>query len=107
MKVRLYSHIYLHSTSLFDSLNSWTVNIHQDASYLYTEPQKLYGIWFALDDATEENGCLQFIPGSHHEEITYRFVRNPDNKSQKLCVDAGTKKTYDESKFVLEPMKKG
>lgn len=29
------------------------------------EPMKLYGVWIALDDATEENGCLWFIPGSH------------------------------------------
>lgn len=38
---------------------------HQDASFLYMEPLKLYGLWIALDDATEENGCLWFIPGSH------------------------------------------
>lgn len=26
---------------------------------------KCIGLWLALDDATEENGCLQFINGSH------------------------------------------
>lgn len=83
------------------------VNTHQDASYLFTEPPKLYGLWFALDDATEENGCLQFIPGSHHEPVTHRFIRNPDPNSEKLCIYTGTKKTYDDSLFKVEPVKKG
>ena len=38
---------------------------HQDASFLWIEPLKLYGVWLPVDDATEENGCLWFIPGSH------------------------------------------
>ena len=38
---------------------------HQDGSYLYTEPLKIAGVWIALEDCTVENGCLQFIPGSH------------------------------------------
>jgi phytanoyl-CoA hydroxylase len=41
------------------------VGTHQDASYLYTEPLKVIGIWIALEDCTLENGCLHFIPGSH------------------------------------------
>ncbi|XP_065226220.1 phytanoyl-CoA dioxygenase domain-containing protein 1 homolog [Planococcus citri] len=85
------------------------VNTHQDASYLYTEPPKLYGFWFALHDATEENGCLQFIPGSHHEEVTYRFIRNPDPNSEQLCISTGAQKTktYDDDRFKFEPVKKG
>lgn len=38
---------------------------HQDGSYLYTEPLKVIGIWIALEDCTPDNGCLEFIPGSH------------------------------------------
>lgn len=38
---------------------------HQDATFLHTDPMKLFGIWIALEDAKEENGCLYFIPGSH------------------------------------------
>ncbi len=39
---------------------------HQDATYLYMEPSlKMIGFWIALEDATLENGCLSFIPGSH------------------------------------------
>lgn len=42
-----------------------TVILHQDSTFLYTEPMKLMGFWIALEDATLENGCLWFIPGSH------------------------------------------
>lgn len=48
-----------------------TVSPHQDASFLYTEPLgRVLGLWIALEDATLENGCLWFIPGSHTSEDT-------------------------------------
>src|ERR1700752_4975108 len=34
------------------------VSCHQDATFLYTEPLNLVGLWFALEDATIENGWL-------------------------------------------------
>ena len=40
---------------------------HQDSPYLWTEPQSCIGLWFALEDATLENGCLWGIPGQHKE----------------------------------------
>lgn len=44
---------------------------HQDSSFLHMEPMKLFGVWLAVDDATEENGCLHFIPGSHLTDGLY------------------------------------
>ena len=39
---------------------------HQDYSYwTRTKPVAHLTCWCALDDATEENGCLQYIPCSH------------------------------------------
>jgi len=39
---------------------------HQDYSYwTRTKPVAHLTCWCALDDATVENGCLQYIPGSH------------------------------------------
>ena len=31
---------------------------HQDASFLITEPNSVVGLWWALEDATRDNGCL-------------------------------------------------
>jgi len=39
---------------------------HQDYSYwTRTKPIAHLTCWCALDDSTKENGCLQYIPGSH------------------------------------------
>lgn len=38
---------------------------HQDSTFLYTNPPSAVGFWYALEDATRENGCLSFLPGSH------------------------------------------
>src|SRR5438270_8986514 len=51
------------------------VTCHQDATFLYTEPLSVTGLWFALEDATTENGCLWAIPGGHKEALKSRFVR--------------------------------
>jgi phytanoyl-CoA hydroxylase len=51
------------------------VTCHQDATFLYTEPGGVVGLWFALEDATTENGCLWALPGGHRLGLKSRFVR--------------------------------
>lgn len=48
---------------------------HQDATFLYTEPLNMVGLWFALEAATIENGCLWAISGGHKVGLKSRFVR--------------------------------
>jgi len=39
---------------------------HQDYSYwTRTQPMQHLTCWIGLDDSTVENGCLQYVPGSH------------------------------------------
>ena len=39
---------------------------HQDYSYwTWTTPMAHLSCWIGLDDATPDNGCLYFVPGSH------------------------------------------
>jgi ectoine hydroxylase-related dioxygenase (phytanoyl-CoA dioxygenase family) len=46
---------------------------HQDYSYwTRTEPMAHLTCWIALDDATRENGCLQYVPGSHRWNLLPR-----------------------------------
>ncbi len=81
------------------------VTCHQDATFLFTEPLRLVGLWFALEDATIENGCLWAIPGGHKLGLKSRFVRAegggtrfdvldsspwPEEKLQPLEVSKGT-----------------
>mmetsp|Transcript_48488 Transcript_48488/g.152368 ORF Transcript_48488/g.152368 Transcript_48488/m.152368 type:complete len:404 (+) Transcript_48488:35-1246(+) len=51
------------------------VDRHQDSSFLYTEPPSCLGVWLALEDADETNGCLRVRRGSHREPIRERLVR--------------------------------
>jgi ectoine hydroxylase-related dioxygenase (phytanoyl-CoA dioxygenase family) len=49
---------------------------HQDSTFLYTNPPSAVGFWYALEDATLENGCLSFLPGSHRwAPVEKRLVR--------------------------------
>jgi len=51
------------------------VTCHQDATFLYTAPLRMVGLWFALEDAGLENGCLWVIPGGQRLGLKSRFVR--------------------------------
>ncbi len=53
---------------------------HQDSTYIYTDPESCVGFWFALEDATLKNGCMQFIPGAHKAPLRKRNYRKPDGK---------------------------
>jgi len=39
---------------------------HQDATYFGLRPYVHVTAWLALTEATAENGCMEFLPGSHH-----------------------------------------
>jgi phytanoyl-CoA hydroxylase len=55
------------------------VGCHQDATFLYTEPLTVTGFWFAIEDATLQNGCLWAAPGGHRTTLRTLFKRRgPD-----------------------------
>lgn len=51
------------------------VRWHQDATFLVTEPETVVAFWFALEDATLDNGCLWVQPGGHRGPLRERFGR--------------------------------
>jgi phytanoyl-CoA hydroxylase len=54
------------------------VNSHTDHTFLWTEPRSCVGFWFAIDDATVENGCMWALPGGHRLPVRSRFRRVGD-----------------------------
>lgn len=54
------------------------VGFHQDSTFLYTEPESCIGLWFALEDATVQNGCMQFLRGAHKEALKQINRRQAD-----------------------------
>jgi phytanoyl-CoA hydroxylase len=52
------------------------VTCHADHTYLWTEPKSVVGFWFAIDDATTENGCMWALPGGHRIPVKARSRLN-------------------------------
>jgi phytanoyl-CoA hydroxylase len=52
------------------------VTCHTDHTYLWTEPQSVVGFWFAIDDATTENGCMWALPGGQRIPVKSRSRLN-------------------------------
>ncbi|MDB5110612.1 MAG: phytanoyl-CoA dioxygenase [Mucilaginibacter sp.] len=54
-----------HDQALFKKPWANPTSWHLDTPFWSFSDRKALSIWIALDDATLENGCLFFIPGSH------------------------------------------
>ncbi|XP_023328342.1 phytanoyl-CoA dioxygenase domain-containing protein 1 homolog isoform X2 [Eurytemora carolleeae] len=81
------------------------VTPHQDGTFLFNDPLSLYGFWFPVDDATLENGCLWYVPGSHSTPINRRFIRT--NQEDKLLGFRGTDPVYPDDAWVAAPVNRG
>ena len=58
------------------ALSGGEVGSHQDATFLWTDPVTVTGLWLALEDATVDNGCLWALPGGHRTvPLAQRFRR--------------------------------
>jgi ectoine hydroxylase-related dioxygenase (phytanoyl-CoA dioxygenase family) len=53
---------------------------HQDEDYIPTRDRSLLGAWIALDRATQENGCLWVLPGSHRHGILWEQQWHGDRR---------------------------
>jgi phytanoyl-CoA hydroxylase len=54
--------------------NAW----HQDEAFVPTRDRSLCTAWIALDEATIENGCLRFLPGSQRTGVIWPRRRHND-----------------------------
>lgn len=75
---------------------------HLDTPYWSFDHPEALSIWIALDDATLENGCLFFIPGSH-KETTYTDPGITKNMNAVFAQYPGLAKR----RSVAAPMKAG
>lgn len=70
---------------------------HQDHSYwTRTEPVAHLTCWIALDDASKENGCVNYIPGSHRWPLLPRGELADD-------MDAVLSRLTDEQRQAFKP----
>jgi phytanoyl-CoA hydroxylase len=54
------------------------VTSHTDHTFLWTEPRTVTGFWFAVEEATLENGCMWALPGGQTIPVKQRFRRDGD-----------------------------
>lgn len=60
---------------------------HQDGDYYPIRPLETLTIWIPLDDVTEENGPMRFIPGSHKQRkiFSHHWEENSDLTINLVC----------------------
>jgi phytanoyl-CoA hydroxylase len=76
---------------------------HQDSHYIRMEPDTLMGVWIALDDVDEQNGCLHVISGSHREPV-YPHETAIDERQRQLYIEVHSARDRPE---VACPLPKG
>jgi phytanoyl-CoA hydroxylase len=64
-------------------------NWHQDQAYwIDSDDRRTATCWLAVEDSTPENGCMQFLPGSHLEPVRpHRPLHEDRSKSHTLLTD--------------------
>jgi non-heme Fe2+,alpha-ketoglutarate-dependent halogenase len=78
---------------------------HQDATYFGLRPYEHVTAWLALTDATAENGCMEFLPGSHRKgQLPHRagVVAASVNRAGQAVVGA-----IDDAPAVHAPLRAG
>lgn len=85
----LTDHVLIQSMYIFKHARvGGEVDVHQDATFLYTEPASCIGHWFALEDATVDNGCLWAKPGGHRTTLRSWFKRKETGGTEMQTFDS-------------------
>lgn len=81
------------------------ISWHQDSAHWGLDSDQILTVWIALTDATEENGCMRMLSGSHRTgTVPHRDTWNPDNiLTRGQTIDA----EIDESTAVWVALKAG
>ena len=68
---KLLQSMYIHKQPHIGGEVVW----HTDHTFLWTDPPTVTGFWVAIDEATQDNGCLWCLPGAHRQPAKSRFRR--------------------------------
>jgi phytanoyl-CoA hydroxylase len=75
---RVYQSMYIFKQPHIGGEVRW----HQDAPFFWTEPQSVITLWFALERADRNNGCLWAQRGGHRTPLRERYV--VENRAGKM-----------------------
>ena len=73
------------------ALNGKKTPFHQDGEYWPIQPLATCTVWIAVDEATVENGCLRYIPGSHkpHRLLAHEVKDDPNYTLNRELLPSG------------------
>ncbi|MEO6847746.1 MAG: phytanoyl-CoA dioxygenase family protein [Chthoniobacterales bacterium] len=93
--------VYYHSSKvMFKPANGGAAKPwHQDAAYWRQFEPRQITIWIALNDSTEENGCIWVVPASHKLGLIPHVKEEPQVEESESLVDW--------SKKIAVPVKAG
>lgn len=77
-KPQIHQSMYIFKQPKIGGVIRW----HQDVSYFMTDPISVTTFWFAVEDATLQNGCLQVQSSGEKFPIKEQFVRNSDDTTE-------------------------
>jgi hypothetical protein len=75
---------------------------HQDLGYWPLEPLINISAWIAVDNVTEENSCVNLVPGSH--KMVYPMTKSPNGAAFSQMTDTNY---VDVSKAIAMPLRPG
>jgi phytanoyl-CoA hydroxylase len=78
VKPQIHQSMYIFKQPKIGGVIRW----HQDASYFFTDPISVITFWFAVEDATIQNGCLQVQSGGTDMPLKEQFLRYPDDSTE-------------------------
>jgi len=74
--ILLYNATFIIKEPHSDAHVSW----HQDLTYWGFNDDKQVSAWIAISDATDENGCMHMVPGSHSNgQLAHIITEDSDN----------------------------
>lgn len=77
---------------------------HQDSTYIFGQDSDALGFWFAIEDATVENGCLEVIPSPVTTPLKQRMLRN---EADEIYFEDYDKSPWPEEHSIPLPVSKG
>jgi phytanoyl-CoA hydroxylase len=75
---------------------------HQDGYYFCLNPSEAITLWFPLDEANEENGCIRYVAGSHKRGLRPHGLSGVLGFSQTI-LDWSRDDEMRESKAIAKP----
>jgi phytanoyl-CoA hydroxylase len=63
------------------------IHWHQDATYFFSSPISVVTLWFAVEDANLQNGCLQVKAGGSDTPLREIFTRDKEDNTALKTLD--------------------